>query len=427
MTTQKIIIHTPSFLQLVELNHDIFVKVLLLLCTLPFSSAQLGTFLLPPPPPPSEQFSLAQKFNPSMAIIMVVLVSAFFFMGFFSVYVRQCARRRFHGPNFDPAAIAGVEGGGRRSRRQPGLDAAVIETFPTFLYTTVKGLKLGEGSLECAVCLNEFEDDETLRLIPKCNHVFHPDCIDAWLASHTTCPVCRANLVPEPGDLPLAAIHMFESDNNPVEPEHRSNVNDETQNHLVVRIADDNDQIREVPQTRCPDVNLLNPNNQNRPPRSWSTGWRFSRLFPRSHSTGHSLVQPIENCERFTLRLPEEVRSQLMNTHLNRTKSCVAFSRVRSSRRGYRSRSERIERYFYYERFDREEQPNRWGFTKAPPFISRTGSVQSSKEVATGSDEMTATLANVLWSVKPIINNNDNNDNNIGEGSSNWLRHDNQV
>ena len=50
------------------------------------------------------------------------------------------------------------------------------------------------------MCLNEFEDDERLRLIPKCDHVFHPECIDAWLASHTTCPVCRANLVPEPGE-----------------------------------------------------------------------------------------------------------------------------------------------------------------------------------------------------------------------------------
>ncbi|KAL2924561.1 E3 ubiquitin-protein ligase ATL31 [Bienertia sinuspersici] len=28
-------------------------------------------------------------------------------------------------------------------------------------------------------CLNEFEDKETLRLLPVCDHVFHPECIDA--------------------------------------------------------------------------------------------------------------------------------------------------------------------------------------------------------------------------------------------------------
>ena len=58
-----------------------------------------------------------------------------------------------------------------------------------------EGLKIGKGTLECTICLCEFEDDETLRLIPKCDHVFRPECIDMWLESYTTCPVCLANLV----------------------------------------------------------------------------------------------------------------------------------------------------------------------------------------------------------------------------------------
>ncbi|KAI7981957.1 RING-H2 finger protein ATL11 [Camellia lanceoleosa] len=68
------------------------------------------------------------------------------------------------------------------------------------MYLVVTGLKIGKGALECAVCLNEFKDIENLRLIPKCDHVFHPECIDAWLNSHVTCPVCRADLVPQPGE-----------------------------------------------------------------------------------------------------------------------------------------------------------------------------------------------------------------------------------
>ncbi|KAM5585085.1 E3 ubiquitin-protein ligase ATL6-like [Rosa sericea] len=76
--------------------------------------------------------------------------------------------------------------------RRNGLDQAVIETFPVLNYSTVKGLKEESApELECAVCLNEFSDDETLRVLP-CNHVFHPWCIDAWLADNKTCPVCRA-------------------------------------------------------------------------------------------------------------------------------------------------------------------------------------------------------------------------------------------
>ena len=61
----------------------------------------------------------------------------------------------------------------------------------------MKGLKVQtKETLECVVCLNQFEDDELLRLLPKCSHAFHPDCIDTWLFSHTTCLVCRIILVP---------------------------------------------------------------------------------------------------------------------------------------------------------------------------------------------------------------------------------------
>ena len=88
------------------------------------------------------------------------------------------------------------------------------------------------------------------------------------------------------------------------------------------------------------EVSLINPNeglNQNGPIRSRSTGWRLSGLFPRSHSTGHSLIGRGEDYERFTLRLPEEVRSEVLNWNLNRARSCVALPREQSSRQGYRS------------------------------------------------------------------------------------------
>ncbi|KAE9458876.1 hypothetical protein C3L33_09208, partial [Rhododendron williamsianum] len=86
----------------------------------------------------------------------------------------------------------------RRHRRlaYTGLDPSIIDALPTFVYSEIK--KDGMISLECAVCLNEFENAETLRLLPKCCHVFHPDCIEAWLSAHFTCPVCRSNLAPKP-------------------------------------------------------------------------------------------------------------------------------------------------------------------------------------------------------------------------------------
>ncbi|XVF64842.1 hypothetical protein PTKIN_Ptkin09bG0199000 [Pterospermum kingtungense] len=375
---------------------------------------------IPAPPPPSYLYGAPgpqPQFNLSMAIVMVVLVTAFFFMGFFSVYIRQCAERRMRGGNWDAAVNFG-----RQSRRLArGLDASVIESFPTFLYSAVKGLKIGKGSLECAVCLNEFEDDETLRLIPKCNHVFHPDCIDAWLSSHSTCPVCRANLAPKPGEtLSCSTVQVQDSDS---EPENRPENNNSSVETSRIEI------VNETRDVESPNVNLINSNaanNQNRPPRSRSTGWRLTRLFPRSHSTGHSLVQPGENCERFTLRLPEDVRSELMNSSLSRSKSCVAFPRARSSRRGYRSRS-LGRNYWDYERFDRLD---RWGFSMTPSFFSRTGSVKSPRKqvVGGGDDGLSTTSKGLFKSIKsPFDRLIIGREGNVGEQSSDRLRPESQV
>jgi hypothetical protein len=44
----------------------------------------------------------------------------------------------------------------------------------------------------CAICLNEYEPAEFLRMLP-CSHHFHTECVDEWLQMHSTCPACRAN------------------------------------------------------------------------------------------------------------------------------------------------------------------------------------------------------------------------------------------
>ncbi|KAJ4775883.1 RING-H2 finger protein ATL2 [Rhynchospora pubera] len=44
---------------------------------------------------------------------------------------------------------------------------------------------------ECAVCLAEFKDGDKARVLPRCQHHFHVDCIDTWFQSHANCPLCR--------------------------------------------------------------------------------------------------------------------------------------------------------------------------------------------------------------------------------------------
>ncbi|KAL4370169.1 hypothetical protein HN51_014651 [Arachis hypogaea] len=315
------------------------------------------------------------QFSPSLAIIVVILVAALFLMGFFSIYIRHCA-------DSPSGTVLPTTGGGRSRRGARGLDPAVIETFPILEYSEVKIHKIGKEVLECAVCLCEFEDTETLRLIPKCDHVFHPECIDEWLASHTTCPVCRANLVPQPGEsvhaVPLVPTTDVEAQNDAVVdtavPEVRVNVAD-AEGGVA---ASSEPEVIAIPKSLT-----LNRNRTTR-------GSNRRRQFPRSHSTGHSLVQPGENTDRFTLRLPVAVRREIINRELQRSNSLLVLPRDGSSRQGS-SRGRTLRR------LDRSFKSDRWVLTMAPPFLVRGSSVRSPKVVdSTGGAGASSSTAPIL-------------------------------
>jgi hypothetical protein len=47
----------------------------------------------------------------------------------------------------------------------------------------------------CAVCLEEFEHEETLRCGYHCRHLFHVPCINSWIEKGgQSCPYCRQSL-----------------------------------------------------------------------------------------------------------------------------------------------------------------------------------------------------------------------------------------
>lgn len=317
--------------------------------------------------------------NKSVIAIMVIIAIMFLISVFISLYSRRCSGRQSQTRGIlDLAASTGATGNPSSQSEPNGLSQATIETFPTFLYSDVKGFKIGKDTLACAVCLSEFQDQETLRVIPKCCHVYHPHCIGAWLTSHSTCPVCRANLVPQPEDtnmntnmLPMLSIQVpdDEHEDESGEHEHESVITEEGK-----RGHDDMD---------SPKVDLLrriHTLHQSRPSRSRSTGFLSSLLFRRSNSMGQ-LALPAENYERFTLRLPEEVQSQMMNSRLKRANSCACFTRMSSGTWGYRTRSvgSGLGRgCVQYERFNGEEQ---WGFPLTPPpDLVKNGSNKSSRK-----------------------------------------------
>ncbi|KAJ3676120.1 hypothetical protein LUZ60_003532 [Juncus effusus] len=68
-----------------------------------------------------------------------------------------------------------------------GLELQFISSLPVIEFKNG-----GTEKVECAVCLGEFKDGEKIRVLPKCNHRFHVECVDKWFKTNANCPLCRA-------------------------------------------------------------------------------------------------------------------------------------------------------------------------------------------------------------------------------------------
>lgn len=146
----------------------------------------------PSPFPP-----LGSLFRTSIPLIMGIVAVLFFLTFLVLFYTKYCRRRTLGGGDFygseGDADFTGYK------RQDAGVDRAVVESLPVIPFH-----RRDDGT-ECAVCLRRFTAGELLRALPKCMHAFHIGCVDQWLATHSTCPLCRLKV--EPGDvlLPLPA------------------------------------------------------------------------------------------------------------------------------------------------------------------------------------------------------------------------------
>ncbi|KAJ0262591.1 RING-H2 finger protein ATL16 [Hirschfeldia incana] len=168
----------------------------------------------PPPPPPSMPvFHRGSSTGTNFPIIAVavigILATALLLVSYYVFVIKCCLnwhridilgrfslsrrRRNDHGPImiYSP-------------RINRGLDESVIRALPVLKFKKRRDVDGPNDSVctegeentshECSVCLNEFQEEEKLRVIPNCSHLFHIDCIDIWLQNNANCPLCRTRV-----------------------------------------------------------------------------------------------------------------------------------------------------------------------------------------------------------------------------------------
>ncbi|XP_051199488.1 RING-H2 finger protein ATL39-like [Lolium perenne] len=93
------------------------------------------------------------------------------------------------------AAVAAAAETGTEGRR-----CVDLSKLPEYAYTlSARHGGSGDGA-QCSVCLGTLQAGEMMRMLPLCKHLYHVECIDIWLVSHDTCPLCRSEVEPPEED-----------------------------------------------------------------------------------------------------------------------------------------------------------------------------------------------------------------------------------
>ncbi|KAL0464291.1 UNVERIFIED_CONTAM: E3 ubiquitin-protein ligase ATL4 [Sesamum latifolium] len=162
---------------------------------------------LPPPftdtSSPSASTSSSSAVSSSSIVIVIIIIASAVIVSASIYLLLRFLSKRFHRSfrTFSADDVVLRHDSSDPGSTQPQCHVAgagLLDSLPLFTFRSVTGNLTGG---DCAVCLSKFEPHDQLRLLPLCCHAFHADCIDTWIVSNQTCPLCRSAVLPSDSDV----------------------------------------------------------------------------------------------------------------------------------------------------------------------------------------------------------------------------------
>ncbi|XP_064947698.1 RING-H2 finger protein ATL5-like [Musa acuminata AAA Group] len=153
--------------------------------------------------PNPRRYALSGKVMLASTVILFAAVLLFVFLYLYLRWRFRIIRRGHRRLVFGIDGVGGTLASASATCR--GLHPSVLESLPVLVFAAAAP-GCDEDVVECAVCLNELEEGEKMRALPRCGHCFHMECVDMWFHSHSTCPLCRTAVEAAPPPPPIQVV-----------------------------------------------------------------------------------------------------------------------------------------------------------------------------------------------------------------------------
>ncbi|KAM7264511.1 hypothetical protein ACFE04_002194 [Oxalis oulophora] len=145
------------------------------------------------PPPLGQPHSTGHHFWNLFLVVLIILYLTTIIVFTWSYCKHSRSRSPESNPNNNNSRNSEAENCcGAGSQQNP------LSEIPVFTYgTTGNGMTSSSSSLNeedesCPICLEEYLLGDAVRVLPRCNHMFHKECVDQWLTDRSSnCPICR--------------------------------------------------------------------------------------------------------------------------------------------------------------------------------------------------------------------------------------------